>query len=77
MCLWFSIPSIPALRLTADLSHSCVVAERLIAPELAPIQAMASRDDHVHARVGWAQGPQVSHPLGPEHREALEAKRSR
>jgi hypothetical protein len=34
---------------------------------------MADRVDHIHARVGWAQGPQVSHPFAPEHRQALEA----
>ena len=63
----------PALRLTADLSHWCVVAERLMTPELAPIQAMAPHVDHIHARVGHAQGPQVSHPFAPEHRQALAA----
>ncbi|MCP9771185.1 sugar phosphate isomerase/epimerase [Synechococcus sp. Tobar12-5m-g] len=68
-----TLEAFPTLRLTADLSHWCVVAERLMTPELAPIQAMADRVDHIHARVGWAQGPQVSHPLAPEHREALEA----
>ncbi|KEF42261.1 MAG: hypothetical protein ER33_06990 [Cyanobium sp. CACIAM 14] len=64
---------LPGLRLTADLSHWCVVAERLMTPELEPIQAMAERVDHVHARVGHAQGPQVSHPFAPEHAEALAA----
>jgi hypothetical protein len=68
-----TLEAFPALRLTADLSHWCVLAERLMGPELAPIQAMAGRVDHIHARVGWAQGPQVSHPFAPEHREALEA----
>ena len=68
-----SLAAFPSLRLTADLSHWCVVAERLMTPELAPIQAMADRVDHIHARVSWAQGPQVSHPFAPEHREALEA----
>jgi sugar phosphate isomerase/epimerase len=67
------LEAVPDLRLTADLSHWCVVAERLMLPELAPIQAMADRVDHIHARVGHAQGPQVSHPFAPEHREALEA----
>lgn len=68
-----TLEALPSLRLTADLSHWCVVAERLMTPELEPIQAMADRVDHIHARVGWAQGPQVSHPFAPEHRQALEA----
>lgn len=68
-----TLEAFPALRLTADLSHWCVVAERLMTPDLEPIQAMADRVDHIHARVGWSQGPQVSHPFAPEHRRALEA----
>ncbi|WP_255439909.1 sugar phosphate isomerase/epimerase [Synechococcus sp. PROS-9-1] len=65
----------PRLRLTADLSHWCAVTERLMTPELAPVQAMAGRVDHIHARVGHAQGPSVSHPFAPEWAEALEAHR--
>ena len=65
----------PRLRLTADLSHWCVVSERLMTPELEPIQAMASHVEHIHARVGHAQGPSVPHPFAPEWAEALEAHR--
>ena len=63
----------PQLRLTADLSHWCCVSERLLEPELAPVQAMADRVDHIHARVGHAQGPSVGHPFAPECGEALAA----
>ena len=65
----------PRLRLTADLSHWCAVSERLMTPELPPIQAMAARVDHIHARVGHAQGPSVSHPFAPEWAQALESHR--
>jgi hypothetical protein len=65
----------PRLRLTADLSHWCVVSERLLTPDLAPVQAMADRVDHIHARIGHAQGPSVGHPFAPEWAEALEAHR--
>jgi hypothetical protein len=37
---------------------------------------MAERVDHIHARVGHAQGPQVSHPFAPEHAEPLAAHRA-
>lgn len=67
------LEALPGLRLTADLSHWCVVAERLMTPELEPVRVMADRVDHIHARVGHAQGPQVSHPFAPEHAEALAA----
>jgi len=65
----------PRLRLTADLSHWCAVTERLMTPDLAPVQAMAGRVDHIHARVGHPQGPSVSHPFAPEWAEALDAHR--
>jgi sugar phosphate isomerase/epimerase len=67
------LAAFPGLRLTADLSHWCVVAERLMTPELAPIQAMAAHVDHIHARIGYAQGPQVNHPFAPEHHQPLAA----
>ncbi len=66
----------PQLRLTADLSHWCVASERLMTPELEPVAAIAGRVDHIHARVGHAQGPQVSHPFAPEHAGALAAHRA-
>ena len=63
------------LRITADLSHWCAVSERLMTPDLEPIQAMAAHVDHIHARVGHAQGPSVTHPFAPEWAEALESHR--
>mgnify|MGYP003341280457 CR=1 FL=1 len=69
------LEALPQLRLTADLSHWCCVSERLMTPELEPIQAIAERVDHIHARVGQAQGPSVGHPFAPEAAEALEAHR--
>jgi sugar phosphate isomerase/epimerase len=64
-----------SLRLTADISHWCAVAERLMTPDLEPIAAIAPRVDHIHARVGHPQGPSVGHPFAPEWAEALEAHR--
>lgn len=69
------LEAFPQLRLTADLSHWCAVAERLMTPELDPVRAIAPRVDHIHARVGHAQGPSVCHPFAPEWAEALEAHR--
>ncbi len=67
--------SLPALRLTCDFSHWCVVCERLPDDEgvLASVIAHAR---HVHARVGYAQGPQVSDPRAPEYAEELAAHES-
>jgi hypothetical protein len=66
----------PELKLTADLSHFCVVAERVFAAddedwkEVMAEVARATR--HIHARVGYAEGPQVPDPRAPEYAFALE-----
>ncbi len=68
------LEQLPALRLTCDFSHWCCVCERLVLETEPEILALcAARAQHVHARVGYAQGPQVPHPAAPEHRAALEA----
>jgi len=64
---------LPALKLTCDFSHWCVVCERLIDTEPEIIALCAERAHHVHARVGYDQGAQVPHPAAPEFRLALEA----
>ncbi len=62
------------LELTCDFSHWCVVTERLVLDEMPDILALAaSRARHVHARVGYDQGPQVPDPRAPEHAGALAA----
>lgn len=67
------LQQLPALKLTCDFSHWCVVCERLMDTEPDVIELCAQRAHHVHARVGYDQGPQVPHPAAPEYREALEA----
>lgn len=67
------VESIDDLRLTADISHWCVVAERLMDTEMDTIRHIAPRVDHIHARVGYDQGPQVPHPAAPEYRVALQS----
>jgi hypothetical protein len=63
--------ALPELGLTCDLSHWCVVCERLVDDEEA-LELALSRARHAHARVGYAQGPQVPDPRAPEHRADLE-----
>ena len=68
------LASFPELRLNADFSHWCCVSESYLqAPELALcVQQALGRADHLHARVGHAQGPQVSDPRAPEWAKAVE-----
>ena len=68
------IAQLPSLRLTCDFSHWCCVCERLVLDEEPQLLAQfASRALHIHARVGYDQGPQVPHPAASEYRTALAA----
>lgn len=68
------LEELPGLRLTCDFSHWCCVCERLVLDSEPDILALcAARAHHVHARVGYEQGPQVPHPAAPEYGEAIEA----
>lgn len=61
------IGTFPALNLTLDLSHWVCVAERLLdGPELDIVKRCAERCLHLHARVGYEEGPQVPDPGAPE-----------
>jgi len=56
----------PTLKLTCDFSHWVCVAERLL-PDCEPIIQLAARHClHLHARVGYEEGPQVPDPRAPE-----------
>ncbi|MCC6546295.1 TIM barrel protein [Candidatus Sumerlaeota bacterium] len=63
----------PDLRLTLDLSHWCVVCESLLddVPDL--VDLAQHHAIHLHARVGYEEGPQVPDPSAPEYRRHLEA----
>ncbi|MDD3764457.1 MAG: TIM barrel protein [Nevskiales bacterium] len=67
------VAALPQLALTVDFSHWCVVCERLIDTELEILQTIAPKVHHIHARVGYDQGPQVPHPGAPEYADALAA----
>jgi sugar phosphate isomerase/epimerase len=61
------------LRITLDISHWCNVHESLLADQAETISLVLSRVDHIHARVGHAEGPQVSEPRAPEWDSAVKA----
>ncbi len=70
------VEALPDIRLTCDFSHWCVVCERLLDSELDVIHAIAANALHIHARVGYDQGPQVPHPAAPEYADSLRAHQS-
>ena len=61
------------LRITADFSHYCVVSESFLQSDRQQewISDAIKRTDHIHARVGYTQGPQVNDPRAEEWKEAL------
>ena len=63
----------PELRVTCDFSHWVCVCERLL-PDLGETIALAAQHcHHLHARVGYEEGPQVPDPAAPEYAAHLKA----
>lgn len=67
------LEAMPELRLTADFSHWCCVHESLLADQDDTVAKAIDRTDYIHARVGHAEGPQVSDPRAPEWSAELNA----
>lgn len=63
----------PATKLVLDMSHWCNVCESLCEDQEETICGLVASVDHIHGRVGHAQGPQVSDPRAPEWTTAVEA----
>jgi sugar phosphate isomerase/epimerase len=61
----------PNLRLTADLSHWCCVCSSYLQDQQSTVRKALSRTAHIHARVGFTEGPQVNDFRAPEWGKAL------
>ena len=61
----------PALRLTLDISHWCNVHESLLEDQAETITLALERVEHLHARIGHQEGPQVNDPQAPEWANAV------
>lgn len=66
------LEAIPELRLTADFSHWMVVHESGLDDQHETIDLAIARADYIHARVGYAEGPQIPDPRAPEWKHAVE-----
>lgn len=66
--------AVPDLTLCADFSHWCCVCESLLEWGVEPgdLDLAIRRTRHIHARVGYAEGPQVPDPRAPEWAAALD-----
>ncbi len=66
------LKKLPDLRIGLDVSHWCNVAESFLQDQTEAIDLAISRTDHIHARVGFPEGPQIPDPRVPEWQEALQ-----
>ncbi len=61
----------PDLKLTLDISHWCNVHESLLADQKETIDLALARTEHIHARIGHPEGPQVNDPRAPEWEQTV------
>jgi sugar phosphate isomerase/epimerase len=62
----------PELKLIADFSHFCVVSESDLSDQQELLTRIYPNIQHIHARVGFEQSPQVNHPFAPEWKKHLD-----
>ena len=65
------LQAVSDLRLTADFSHWMVVHESGLEDQRSNLELAIARADYVHARVGYAEGPQIPDPRAPEWQQAV------
>ena len=60
------------LKLTLDISHWMVVHESLLKNQDELINSVINRSNHIHARVGFEEGPQINDPQAPEWKSTVD-----
>lgn len=63
---------IPDLHITLDISHWCNTAETFLHDQTEAVELALARTEHIHSRVGYTEGPQITDPRAPEWEEALQ-----
>ena len=61
------------LRITLDVSHWCNVHESTLDDQAETLSMTLERVDHIHARIGHAEGPQVNDPRAPEWKDCVKS----
>ncbi len=56
---------LPEFKITLDISHWCVTAESFLEDQKVAVQKAILATAHLHARVGYTEGPQVPDPRAP------------
>lgn len=66
------LENIPGLRITLDISQWCNTAETFLHDQPEAVELALSRTEHIHARIGYPEGPQITDPRAPEWDEAVQ-----
>lgn len=61
----------PNLKITADFSHWTCVSESLLEDQEELLQEAIRRTHHIHARIGFEEGPQIPDPRAKEWEKHL------
>ena len=64
---------ISRIKITFDVSHWCNVHESLLADQQETVNMTLERVEHIHARIGHPEGPQVNDPRAPEWENVVKA----
>ncbi|WP_246042158.1 sugar phosphate isomerase/epimerase family protein [Cohnella pontilimi] len=70
------LQQLPELKINADFSHWCCVAESLLEEQDDAMELACQRSIHIHGRVGHREGPQVADPRAPEFAQELSVHES-
>jgi hypothetical protein len=62
----------PQMELVGDFSHFCTVSESMLEDQQHIIERILPHVSHIHARIGYEQGPQINDPQAPEWKGHLE-----
>ena len=62
----------PEIMITADFSHWVCVSESFLENFPIPLSEAILRTRHIHARIGYEEGPQVPDPRAPEWKYATD-----
>jgi len=66
------IKHLPDLSLNLDISHWMVVHESDLSDQAERLETLFEHVHHIHARVGYEEGPQVTDPANPQWSNQLE-----
>ena len=66
------LQQLPAIRLTLDMSHWCAVHESFLDDQHEALELACRHADHIHARIGYPEGPQINCFGAPEWEEATQ-----